>query len=1188
MATGSDGSIVIDVDINDEAMQQQLDTLANRLSQSFGSVLDRAVEQITTQLSQLGEQANNSGDEIDDALGNGSRAHRAVSDFGNTLSIAFGNMLANAIEKISEKIVQLGQDVIQAGISFESAFAGVKKTVDETANISYADLEQSIRDMAKETPAVVEEIAGVAEAAGQLGIAAEDITTFSQTMIDLGNSTNLSAQNAASALAKFANITKTSSDEYGKLGAAIVDLGNNYATTEQDIVNMSTRLAATATSAGITEQGILALSTALSSVGIEAEAGGTAMSTFIKKIQTAVETQSDSLTKYAEVAGMTSEAFSELFSKDGAQAINAFLTGLNRIDKEGGSALSVLNEMGLKEIRLSNAILALSNSGDLLTRTLQTSTTAWEEEIALIEEASKRYETTESKLQILKNSINDLYISLSQSLSLGFDTAPLTDSINRLNDAFKADGFNGMLLEAQDILGISDKTVHAIKKLAEQLSNLASAAVDAVKGIMHAIEQTSGSVLDTFVDHILPLIIDGLEWIADNGEIVNGLIHAFFAAWVTNKLKIVATDIGGLITNISTMSSAITATGNSAAIAASKLNIYLGLIQLAAVAGYAIAGAIDSAAENIGYEGEMAEAYNETNKAIAEQVQLLDELYKTDKRSAYDTAKSGLTDTMSQLDAANQKIRDFHKQQEGLDNVINNALGTDNWRSYLDSGESGSIYDAQVLEWMDEADAIEAEVKKLEEQVLYLENLKSTQKHIVRDLQGFETSPEHVINQDILNEQGKKAEAVLASYADKVKDLRQEQSTFLSEEEAKNLHYLAEIAKESGEISESEYYSRVEAIANQLDTESDLYKQYNKEVVKGRADLADDLLDIAKDAAKDELEAAKKALDDLSDAYEDKYNDIIDKRDSYKRRLMGADIFTVTTKTDEKTGEEQTVYSIENLNKLLKARKDYAKQISALEQRDINSNLLAELEGLDTEQAAVFAKQLNKMSDSEFKQLNDAYTELDETTTQLANSRYQHEIDSLQTEFADKAKAILSTLSADLQNAGINTLQSFIDGFSLNKPIAFKELDTFADNVVSSIKDGITDGSVDISDNLSQIIGDSNIGSTFVDNIVNSIADNQNELQNAIETVLGSTGLDMQIRADVENAAVTNSAKGYEAAQAVYITQQAQPTQQTAQQAVTQHDVFKNVMLKLTDNGRRIIADIVNEENARLQTQGGT
>ena len=66
-------------------------------------------------------------------------------------------------------------------------------------------------------------------------------------------------------------------------------------------------------------------------------------------------------------------------------------------------------------------------------------------------------------------------------------------------------------------------------------------------------------------------------------------------------------------------------------------------------------------------------------------------------------------------------------------------------------------------------------------------------------------------------------------------------SAFLSEEEAKHLHYLAEIAKESGEITEAEYYNRIENIAKQLDVETQLYEQYNKEVVKGRRQLAENL-----------------------------------------------------------------------------------------------------------------------------------------------------------------------------------------------------------------------------------------------------------------------------------------------------------------------------------------------------------
>lgn len=48
---------------------------------------------------------------------------------------------------------------------------------------------------------------------------------------------------------------------------------NNFATTESDIVSMANRLAASGTLAGLTNQEILGLATAMSSVGIEAEAG---------------------------------------------------------------------------------------------------------------------------------------------------------------------------------------------------------------------------------------------------------------------------------------------------------------------------------------------------------------------------------------------------------------------------------------------------------------------------------------------------------------------------------------------------------------------------------------------------------------------------------------------------------------------------------------------------------------------------------------------------------------------------------------------------------------------------------------------------------------------------------------------------------------------------------------------------
>lgn len=62
-------------------------------------------------------------------------------------------------------------------------------------------------------------------------------------------------------------------------------MGNNFATTESEIVDMALRLAGAGHQVGMSEGQILGLATALSSVGIEAEMGGSAMSKALVKMQ---------------------------------------------------------------------------------------------------------------------------------------------------------------------------------------------------------------------------------------------------------------------------------------------------------------------------------------------------------------------------------------------------------------------------------------------------------------------------------------------------------------------------------------------------------------------------------------------------------------------------------------------------------------------------------------------------------------------------------------------------------------------------------------------------------------------------------------------------------------------------------------------------------------------------------------
>lgn len=323
---------------------------------------------------------------------------------------------------------------VKAAIDYESAFAGVKKTVDGTPQ-QFAQLSTSIREMAKEMPSSAVEIAHVAEAAGQLGVPIGAIKDFSKTMINLGVSTNLSSEEAASSIAKIGNIMQVSGKDLGTwsghFGSAVVDLGNHFATTERDIVEMTNRLAAGGKLAGLTTPEILGLATAMSSVGIEAEAGGTAMNQTLTGIGKAVagvgKGAKEKLEVIAQTAGMTAEQFSTAWKQKPAEALQAFIKGLQRAHDEGKNMDGILDELGMTGIRQGNMLKSLASASDKMSEAVSRSNTAWKENNALTNEASKRYETTESQLKIFKNKLTDIAIEfggpLLKALNSGLDAA---------------------------------------------------------------------------------------------------------------------------------------------------------------------------------------------------------------------------------------------------------------------------------------------------------------------------------------------------------------------------------------------------------------------------------------------------------------------------------------------------------------------------------------------------------------------------------------------------------------------------------------------------------------------------------------------------------------------------------------------------------------------------------------------
>lgn len=512
------------------------------------------LKDVQTQLTNTGKKLEEWGEKIE-------KSGKKIESAGKKLS-AFSAASISALT-LSAK----------SAIDFEDAFAGVEKTVDGTKE-QMEELKQGIRDMAKEIPSSTTEISAVAEAAGQLGIKTENILDFSKAMIDLGNSTNLTADEAASQLAKFANITQMSQKDFDKLGSTIVDLGNKYATTEADIVSMAMRLAGAGKQVGFSEAEILGLATALSSVGIEAEMGGSAISKAMVKMQNAVEqggkkldtvlkktgmtlrelelmsandsmgfkelsqsigmtstelkqliTAGTNLEDFAKVSGMTTEQFKKAWKEDAAGALSEFIKGLGDAKNKGESAITMLSEMGLTEVRLRDSLLRAANAGTLFNDAINTGTQAWKNNTALTNEANKRYDTLKSKIKIAINKLKDMAITLGNKLMPSIEK--VIEGLGKWIDKFST---------------LSDKQVNMIVKI-----GLIVAAIGPLVTIIGKVTSVIGGTIKG-IGTFTQAIGVARGKITSTSEAVNGLAKVFTV--VTSPVGLACTAIGLAVAGI--------------------------------------------------------------------------------------------------------------------------------------------------------------------------------------------------------------------------------------------------------------------------------------------------------------------------------------------------------------------------------------------------------------------------------------------------------------------------------------------------------------------------------------------------------------------------------------------------------------------------------------------------------------
>ena len=415
---------------------------------------------------------------------------------------------ATAALYLGKKMVEAVTEGIQAFADYESAFTNVRKTVEGT-EADFESLNSSIQQLAQTTPHTASEIAEIAALGGQMGIGVESLAEFTETMLALGDATNVTAEDAAELTAQIANLTGMTSEDYSSFGSSLTALGNNFATTESKILDMTNSIATFGSSVGLSTQDVLAISTALSAMGQESDASGTAVYKIMTKLQKAVASGGDELEQYAEIAGLTGDELAALWDKSSITALQAFTSGLSKLESEGEAMSLILEDLDIKETRLSKVLTALAGNTALLDSAIKTANTAWDENIALAEETERQYETYNNQVKMTKNTwelvaqaIGERFVPIAKEANatsgeLAATILGIVDPSQKTETAISAvrDAMDAYATKAEEAKGKNEEVAESFKKVtsASLVANLKNV-VDAFEDTEKSIDKAQGKI----------------------------------------------------------------------------------------------------------------------------------------------------------------------------------------------------------------------------------------------------------------------------------------------------------------------------------------------------------------------------------------------------------------------------------------------------------------------------------------------------------------------------------------------------------------------------------------------------------------------------------------------------------------------------------------------------------------------
>jgi TP901 family phage tail tape measure protein len=399
-------------DIRDDIMDVAAD---------LGDKLDPAVDEVRKSYIEAAEAAKTFAADAADAAS--AAAYQELSSSRAEIGVVSANIMKpdeaafqQAFERISQYAERAGRAIITSANEIDAAYRDMRKTVSGTED-QFESLRNEAIAFSKEHITSADTILEIESLGGQLGIAASALQSFGENIANVVIATDITAEDAA---LKFGQLTNVMSDlddtTFQNVADALVRLGNTTATTESEIFNVAQRMSAVANVTRMTAPELLAWSAAIASTGQRSESAATAITRTITGIGEAVAEGGKKLDAFAEIAGMSSDKFEQVWRESSSDALKAFVKGLETLTDDSTEAISALDEAGISSVRQENALLALSQTIENLDGALWNATDAFNGGGDAAREAQQKSEGFSGSLGILRNNVQNLGAALGDGL----------------------------------------------------------------------------------------------------------------------------------------------------------------------------------------------------------------------------------------------------------------------------------------------------------------------------------------------------------------------------------------------------------------------------------------------------------------------------------------------------------------------------------------------------------------------------------------------------------------------------------------------------------------------------------------------------------------------------------------------------------------------------------------------------